>query len=102
MADQVEDISIEYEEDGRLIVKELEKEILSKGAWTTIVFLYQELNRRTDVYNPPKVSIRRYKKIRGTYRQQSKFNISGHKQAKQVIEVLNSWLDLMIVDDSGA
>ncbi len=98
MAERAEDISIEFEEDGKLIVKELEKEILSKGAWTTIMFLYQELDRKTETYQKKKVTIRRYKKIQGVYRQQSKFNISGLKQAKQITEILHSWEDQMAED----
>ncbi len=45
MASNVDEITINYSEDNQLIVKELDKVILSKGAWTTIVFRYQELNR---------------------------------------------------------
>ena len=33
MAENIEDVSITYEEDGLEIVKELDKQILSKGAW---------------------------------------------------------------------
>lgn len=94
MAEKIEDITINYEdENGRLIVKELDKEILTKGAWTTIMFLYQEIDRKTDDYGPPKVSIRRYRKIGGDFRQQSKFNISNAKQAKAISETLNKWFD---------
>ena len=44
MASKVDDITINYEEDDILKVKELDKEILSKGAWTTIMFKYQNLH----------------------------------------------------------
>ena len=43
MAETIDEITINYEEDGVLIVKELDKKALSKGAWTTIVFRFQQI-----------------------------------------------------------
>lgn len=45
MSSKVDDITINYEEEGLLLVKEIDKKILSKGAWTTIIFRYQNWNR---------------------------------------------------------
>ncbi len=41
MTTTAEELTINYEEEGVLLVKELDKVILSKGAWTTILFRYQ-------------------------------------------------------------
>ena len=92
MSADVNDLTINYEEDGTLIVKELDKEILSKGAWTTIIFRYQDLNRTSGEYGPDKYSIRRYQKLKGQYQPKSKFNISSSAQAKKIVETLNRWL----------
>ncbi len=91
MAETVYELTMNYEDNGEILVKELNKEILTKGAWTTIMFLYQDLDRKTKEYGPQKISIRRYNKINGEYRQQSKFNIGSAKQAKQIVEVINKW-----------
>ena len=93
MSAEIDDISINYEEDGTLIVKELDKEILSKGAWTTIIFRYQDFNRDKKEYGPDKYTIRRYQKRNGQYLPKSKFNISSTKQAKKIIEALEKWID---------
>lgn len=93
MASTPEELSISYTEDGTEIVKELDKVILSKGAWTTILFRYQEWNRAKDAYGPDKYSIRRYQKRSGEYMPKSKFNISSQDQAKAIIEALQSWID---------
>ncbi|HHD56681.1 MAG TPA: hypothetical protein ENK89_03245 [Desulfobulbaceae bacterium] len=93
MAADADEISINYEEDGTLIVKELDKEILSKGAWTTILFRYQDFNRSKGEYGPEKYTIRRYQKRNGQYLPKSKFNISSAKQAKKIIETLNKWIE---------
>lgn len=93
MSSEIDEISINYEEDGTLIVKELDKEILSKGAWTTILFCYQDYNRAKGEYGPDKYTIRRYQKRNGQYLPKSKFNISSAKQAKKIIETLERWID---------
>ena len=92
MAEKIEDITITYEEDGRCLVKELDKEVLSKGAWTTILFRYRQYDSKLDDFGPEKYVIRRYRKINGQYRSQSKFNISSVKQARQIVETLSAWL----------
>lgn len=93
MASTVEEITINYEEDGRCLVKELDKEILTKGAWTTILFQYQQFDTKLDDFGPEKFVIRRYRKINGQYRSQSKFNISSVKQARQIVDALSRWLE---------
>ena len=92
MASKIDDITIRYEDtEGNEVVRELDKEVLTRGAWTTIMFLYEELDPRTHKFTGPKVTIRRYKKIRGEFRQQSKFNISSGKQALTIAETLKRW-----------
>jgi len=93
MADEVKDLSINYEEDGVLVLKELDKEILSKGAWTTILYRYQDLDRATGEFGPDKYSIRRYQKQKGQFVPKSKFNISSAAQAEKIIETLSRWLN---------
>ena len=92
MSETPDDITIEYEEDGQILVRELDKVILSKGAWTTLLFRYQELIRETGEYGPDKYTIRRYKKVGGNYIPQSKFNISSAKQAREIVNALSSWI----------
>ena len=91
MASTPEELSVTYSEDGIDVVDELDKKILSKGAWTTIIFRYREWNRSKEEYSKDKYSIRRYQKRNGEYQQKSKFNISSPDQAKQLIEALTEW-----------
>ncbi|MCI5143930.1 MAG: hypothetical protein D3923_00015 [Candidatus Electrothrix sp. AR3] len=93
MAADIEEISIHYEEEGLVIVKELDKEVLTKGAWTTILFRYQEYNRTKEAYGPEKYTIRRYQKRNGQYLPKSKFNISSADQARKVIQTLSKWIE---------
>ena len=57
MAETIDELTYDYEEDGRLVRKELAREVLSKGAWSTIMFLFQELDRQKDEWRPPKCAI---------------------------------------------
>jgi len=93
MASDVNDLTIEYEEDGVLVVQELDKVILSKGAWATVLFRYRQWEPKNEDYSPDRFSLRRYRKIRDEYRQQAKFNISSADQARKIVEALQGWLE---------
>ncbi len=91
MAETIEDISIDYEEDNIKIIKELDRKILTRGSWATVLFLFEDYDRSKQQYNPPKVSIRRYRKSGGTYRMQNKFNISNKVQALKISQAITEW-----------
>ncbi len=93
MASTVEELTINYSEDGIEVVKELDKVVLSKGAWSTVMYRFQEWNRTKEAYGPEKFSIRRYQKRNGEYQAKSKFNISSKDQAKAIIEALSRWTE---------
>ena len=92
MAETIDELTIAYEDDGIETVKELDKKVLTKGAWTTIMYRYQEWNRAKGEYGEDKYSIRRYQKRNGQYQQKSKFNISSVDQAKDIIATLQEWI----------
>ncbi|MCI0655288.1 MAG: hypothetical protein L0Y39_12565 [Methylococcaceae bacterium] len=93
MVSEVEELSVEYIDNGIQTVKELDKQILSKGAWTTIIFRYQDWDRSKNQFGPEKFTIRRYQKRNGEYQQKSKFNISSADQAKKLILALEKWME---------
>ena len=93
MNESIEDLTVEYEENGQTLVKELDKAVLSKGAWTTILCRYQTWQPETGDYGPDKYVIQRYRKSGGEYRRQSKFNISSAEQARKIVDTLSAWID---------
>jgi hypothetical protein len=93
MTERIEDLTIAFTEDNVEKVRELDKQILSKGAWTTIVFRYQEWEAAKNAFGPVKYSIRRYQKRNDQYWQKSKFNISSVEQAKKLMAILEKWLE---------
>lgn len=92
MTSSIDDITVEYTEDGVVTLKELEKEFLTRGAWTTILFKVQAWDRNKQIYGPVSYTIRRYQKRGGEFKQRSKFNISNKEQAQKIIEILNKWI----------
>ena len=93
MAATVDELTVNYTENGVLVVKELDKVILTKGAWSTVLFKYQDWDRQKSVYGPVKFTIRRYQKREGEYRPKSKFTISSIDQANKLIAALQTWID---------
>ena len=92
MASNVSEITITYEEDGINVIKELDKQVLTSGAWATLMFRYKQWDKAKEVYSPDRYTIRRYRKRNGEYIQQSKFNISSKDQAEKIIESLQKWV----------
>lgn len=92
LSETIDDLTVYYEDNGQVLVNELDKVVLSRGAWTTILFRYQLWQPEKDSFGPEMYTIRRYRKIRGEYRQQSKFNISSVAQARKIVDALNGWL----------
>ena len=92
MAETIDELTIAYsDQSGKELVRELDKKILTRGAWSTIVYLYQERKANEEEWGPQKARIERYQKRNGRFRSQSRFKISNGKQARQVVEALDAW-----------
>ncbi len=91
MSEAIDQLTVNWEEEGELRVKELKKHVLSKGAWATLMFLYQEYDKKTKEFRAPKITIRRYRKRNDQYMYQSKFNISSEAQGKEIARVIEDW-----------
>jgi hypothetical protein len=102
VAEKLEDLTIDYEENGVVVRKTIDKHVLTRGSWSTVAFLFQEADRKTGNLTAPKVSIRRYRKSNDQYRQQSAFTISSANQAHQVADLLLRWFpDRAVASDAA-
>ena len=93
MATDYDELTIQYEEDGQVVVEELEKVILQKGTWTTVLYRFRQMNPRTGQWDPPKAALRRYQKTRGYFRKTDSVNIS-QKSAPILVAKLREWFEL--------
>ncbi len=92
MSETIDDLTIAFSEDNIEKTRELGKHVLSKGAWTTIMYRYQDWDNAKQCFGPIKYSIRRYQKRNNQFWQKSKFNISSRDQAQKIVDVLTNWL----------
>ena len=100
MAETVDEIGIDWkDENGQHLVKQVKKEVLTSGAWSTVMFMYQDFDKRAGEFGPKKIRVARYQKRGGKFIPQSKFNISSAGQAKRIAEIIHNWLPEM--DEKG-
>ena len=93
MATDVDSLTVNFFEGDQQKVREIDKVILSRGSWATILFRYQDWDAKKGAFGPDKFGIRRYQKRGGEYIVKSKFNISSVEQARALIEALQAWID---------
>lgn len=94
MADPaLDEISVQWEEDGVLKVRQLDKRVLSTGGgWATIAFLFEEREPGGDAFRGPKVALRRYKKRGDRWVVDTRFVLTGPDQAGALAGALQEWL----------
>ena len=92
MDSNLDDLTIAYEEDGKVRVRELDRRVLQDGrGWATMAFLSQEWENATEQYAPPRVHLRRYRKRGGRYQLHSKFNLPAQSQITALKDALVDW-----------
>ena len=101
MTENINDITISYEDEGELLVEELGKVILTRGAWTSILFRYRERDRQTGAMGPPKAALRRYQKHNGIFKKRDAINLSA-ESARTLISTLQQWLDEGLLGQGAA
>jgi hypothetical protein len=99
MVETLEELTYDHEEDGVLVRKQLDRVILTKGAWATVMFLFQERDRESDTFRAPKLAVVRFKKLRGAYRKHLAFTLVNDEQARRLSETLAAWLPRMTTEE---
>ena len=87
---ELEDITIAWEENGEEVIKEEDKYILAKGAWSTVAYLFRQKDKNGE-FGEKRVRLVRYKKRNGKYLTHAKFNLTGPAQVFQLMEKLGEW-----------
>lgn len=93
MSSDIEELTIQYEENGEVKVEELEKVVIQRGVWATVLFRYRDRNNKTGEWNKPKAALRRYRKMGGFYRKQDAVNIS-ERSAPLLVAKLSEWFEV--------
>ena len=90
MASDIDELTIQYEEEGQVLIEELDKLILHRGAWSTVLFLYREWDAKTENFGPPKAGLRRYQKTGGVFRKRDAINLT-EKNIPMLMSQLKTW-----------
>ena len=53
MAETLDELTYDYEDEGVLVRKEIDRAVLTKGSWATVMFLFQELDRQKNRFRAP-------------------------------------------------
>lgn len=93
MARTVDELTVNWTENGALKVRELDKVVLSTStSWATVAFLFQEHDAEDPSgWRAPKVSIRRYRKRGGKLHVDKHLTLSTEKQALDLAAAISSW-----------
>jgi hypothetical protein len=90
----VEELTITREGDDRMAPrKELRKQVVTSGAWATVIYKFQELKKSKKGEEwVEKFSLVRYRKLKGSYRFQKEFAISNADHVKVIRDTFDTWL----------
>ena len=89
--EDIDDITLELEQDGELVIRQEERQVIARGAWPLVAFLYRE--RGADgSFGPPKVSVRRFRRQHDAYRLEGKLNLSL-QQVRDLASLFQRWAD---------
>jgi hypothetical protein len=88
--DDIDDVGYDADQDGRQVRRELARKVLARGSWPTAMYLYQELDPRTEQWRPAKVAIVRFQSRNGQLRKHASITL-GEAQATTVAALLSTW-----------
>ncbi len=92
MADGLDDIAVDFVEDGIVKVRQLDKRVLSHGGgWATIAFHYEEKDPEGPGFKPPKIALRRYRKRGDRWVVDTRFVVSSGEQARGLYDAIAVW-----------
>lgn len=100
---KLEDLTVTFEENGVLKVRELDRAVLSSSAaWATVAHLFEERDPEGG-FRGPKVSLRRYRKRGKGFVVDKHLTIGSPRQAHALATALLRWFpDAPVGDAPGA
>ena len=86
--EDLRDLCIDREEEGELVVKQEELVILSEGQWPVVAIVYRQWEKQRGGLGEPRLSLRRFKRLRGGYKQECVVNLTTREAISLLREVL--------------
>jgi hypothetical protein len=90
--DNFEDLTVAWTENGKEVVRELDRLVVQKSSgWATIAFLFEELDPDTGSYGSPRAQVRRYRKRGGRWQVNGKLVIGNEEAARNLARAIQKW-----------
>ncbi len=92
--ESVEDLTITREGDDRMAPrKQLKKQVITKGAWATVAYKFEELKttKAGDEW-VEKYSLVRYRKLKGVFQFKKEFAFSKPEHIRSIRDAFSEWL----------
>ena len=90
--DNFDELTVHWVEDGKEVVRELDRIIVQKSSgWATIAFLFEEIDKVTGESSGPKINLRRYRKRGGRWQVNSKFVVGGEDVSRDLARAIQKW-----------
>jgi hypothetical protein len=87
----LDELSYDLEEDGRLIRRQLDRRVVEHRGWATVVVLYQELDARTDAWRPPRAVVMRFRRQHDRWRKHAAITIGSAAVGEAIALALTAW-----------
>ena len=85
----IDDLILEHDDETAL--EELGRRVLSRGSWTTMVFLVKTRNGPEAPWEGPFLWLHRYQKVAQGYKLVSRFHTTDKGQMDALLDALREW-----------
>jgi hypothetical protein len=96
----LDDVALDIEIDGEIVQRTLQRRIIERGAWATVLLQVQKRNADSSWRSPHAVLIR-FAKVRGMYKRHASITL-GSATANALHESLGQWFATADDDDEAS
>jgi hypothetical protein len=89
--DDLDEISYDVEQDGRLVRRQLDRRVVEHRGWATALYLYQELDLETEAWRPPRAVLMRFRRQHDRWRKHAAITIGTPAVADLIAGALTGW-----------
>lgn len=95
IAHSIEELDASYEDLGITFRRQTGKEVITNSSsWASVAFKFQNKNRTSGLFDPPRAMLASFKSRDGMYRRFSYFNIRNKHEAEKICTFLRECFEL--------
>lgn len=97
--DDPDELTYDLEDDGRLVRRQLDRRLWTRGAWATGIYRFEELDPATGAWRPARAALVRFRKLHGGWKRHAAINLSA-AVAGELGATLARWFAEGATDDA--